>query len=305
MRPAGMSVMTATYTGRFAPTPSGPLHFGSIIAALAGFLDARRHGGRWMLRIDDLDLPRVRPGATDAILHTLESLGLHWDGEVLYQSRRGEAYRAGLRVLEEKNKLYRCYCPRRVTRGGPYPGTCRLRKDSPVSRRYALRVITGEDEVGFRDGIQGPFSLSLQDESGDFIIRRADGLFAYHLANVVDDAWQGITHVVRGADLLAAAPAQIYLQDLLGLPCLRYFHVPVALGRDGSKISKSADAGHALQHGSPVQVLLHALRFLGQEPEPALEEARLDEVLDWAVRHWRLDVVPRLPGQDVLQAFSH
>lgn len=296
--------MTATYTGRFAPTPSGPLHFGSIIAALAGFLDARSHGGRWLLRIDDLDPPRVRPGVTDAILHTLESLGLKWDGEVLYQSRRGEAYREGLRVLEEKKKLYRCYCPRRLTRGRPYPGTCRRRKDSPASRRYALRVITGADEVGFHDGIQGQFGLSLQDESGDFIIRRADGLFAYHLANVVDDAWQGITHVVRGADLLAATPAQIYLQDLLGLPSPLYRHVPVALRRDGSKISKSADAGHSLQHASPVQVLLHALRFLGQEPEPVLEQAGLDELLDWAARHWRLDAVPRLPGQDYRQAFS-
>jgi len=299
-----MAAMTATYTGRFAPTPSGPLHFGSIIAALAGFLDARSRNGRWLLRIDDLDPPRVRPGATDSILHALETLGLHWDGEVLYQSRRSESYRDGLRMLEEKQKLYRCFCPRRLTRGRPYPGTCRRRKNSPVNRRYALRVVTGADEVGFHDGIQGPFSLSLQEEFGDFILRRADGLFAYHLANVIDDAWQGITHVVRGADLLAATPAQIYLQNLLGLPSPEYCHVPVALGLDGGKISKSGDAGHALQNAAPVQILLHALCFLGQEAEAALAGARLEEVLEWAVRHWRLDAVPRLHGQDVRRAFS-
>lgn len=299
-----MAVMTTTYTGRFAPTPSGPLHFGSIVAALAGFLDARSHNGRWLLRIDNLDPPRVRPGATDAILHTLESLGLHWDGEVLYQSRRGEAYREGLRMLEEEQKLYRCYCPRRLTRGRPYPGTCRRRKNSPANRRYALRVITTGNEVGFDDGVQGAFSLSLQKESGDFIIRRADGLFAYHLANVIDDAWQGITHVVRGADLLIATPAQIYLQNLLGLPTPEYRHVPVALGQDGGKISKSGDAGHALQNATPVQLLLHALRFLGQEAEASLAEARPEELLEWAVQHWRLDAVPRVYGQDVRQAFS-
>lgn len=302
--PVEATAMTAMYTGRFAPTPSGPLHFGSVIAALAGFLDARSCNGRWLLRIDDLDPPRIRPGAVDNILHTLESLGLHWDGAVLYQSRRGEAYREGLRMLEEKQKLYRCYCPRRVTRGKPYPGTCRQRKDSPATRRYALRVITGEHKVGFDDGIQGPFSLSLREESGDFIIRRADGLIAYHLANVVDDAWQGITHVVRGADLLAATPSQIYLQGLLGTPSPLYRHIPVALGLDGGKISKSRDAGHALQHAGPVQLIHHALRFLGQEPEQALQEARLEEVLDWAVRHWRLEAIPRLRGQDYRQAFN-
>lgn len=296
--------MEPAYTGRFAPTPSGPLHFGSIIAALAGWLDARHSGGRWLLRIDDLDPPRVRPGAVDNILYTLESLGLDWDGPVVYQSRRGEVYREALQSLLERGSLYRCYCPRRLTKGRPYPGTCRHREDMPANRRYALRVIAGTDRTAFVDDIQGGYGQSLRDETGDFIVRRADGLIAYHLATVVDDAGLGVTHVVRGADLLPATPAQIHLQALLGYTDPVYRHVPVALGRDGGKISKSADAGDALQHAGPVQVIYHALRFLGQEPAPALQQARLQELLDWAVGNWRLEAVPRQPGQDYRRAFT-
>ena len=296
---ADRDAQPAAYTGRFAPTPSGPLHFGSIIAALAGYLDARRSGGRWLLRIDDLDPPRIRPGAVDNILYTLESLGLHWDAEVAYQSRRGEAYRAALTNLQERGLIYPCYCPRRLIRGRPYPGTCRSRGDAPPpTRRHALRVLAGEDRMEFEDAVQGGFSQSLQEETGDFIVRRADGLIAYHLANVVDDAWLGITHVVRGADLLPATPPQMRLQQLLGLPVPAYCHVPVALMPDGVKISKSADAGHVLQHAGAARVIVHALRFLGQSPAPALERATPEEVLDWALDNWRRSAVPAARSRD-------
>jgi glutamyl-Q tRNA(Asp) synthetase len=296
--------MEPAYTGRFAPTPSGPLHFGSIIAALAGWLDARRSGGRWLLRIDDLDPPRVRPGAVDNILYTLESLGLYWDGPVVYQSRRGEAYREALQSLQERGWLYRCYCPRRLTKGRPYPGTCRHRDDMPATRRYALRVITDAGPTVFTDGLQGEYSQSLRDETGDFIVRRADGLIAYHLATVVDEAGLGITHVVRGADLLPATPAQIQLQALLEFDVPVYRHIPVALGGHGAKISKRADAGAVLESAEPVQIILRALRFLGQSPTPALQGAGLEEVLDWAVRNWRLSRVPPERSRDYRQAFS-
>lgn len=295
----------AAYTGRFAPTPSGPLHFGSVIAAVAGWLDARHGGGRWLLRIDDLDPPRIRPGAVDNILYTLETLGLYWDGEVAYQSRRGEAYRTALETLRERGLVYPCYCPRRLTRGRPYPGTCRTReKPAATARRHALRVLAGEARIGFDDAVQGSFSQSLQEETGDFIVCRADGLIAYHLANVVDDAWLGITHLVRGADLLPATPPQRRLQQLLGLPVPAYCHVPVALTPAGIKISKSADAEEALQHAGSAAVLVHALRFLGQSPAPELARAAPREVLDWARVHWRRDAVPSRRGLDYRLAFS-
>ena len=295
----------AAYVGRFAPTPSGPLHLGSIIAALAGWLDARRSGGRWLLRIDDLDPPRIRPGAVDNIFYTLESLGLHWDDEIAYQSRRGEAYRAALASLQAGGLIYPCYCPRRLIRGRPYPGTCRVRRAAPrPARRPALRVLAGADRIEFEDAVQGGFSQLLAEETGDFIVRRADGLIAYHLANVVDDAWLGVTRVVRGADLLPATPPQIRLQQLLGLPVPAYCHVPVALTADGIKISKSADAGDVLQHAGTAAILVHALRFLGQSPPPALERANAGEVLDWAVAHWECATVPAVRGRDYREAFS-
>jgi glutamyl-Q tRNA(Asp) synthetase len=259
--------------GRFAPSPSGPLHFGSLVAALASWLDARAAGGRWLVRVEDLDRPRVLPGAADDILRTLERLGLYWDGEVIFQSRRTSLYEQALSRLRE---TYLCGCSRREIADSAvslaadgaqvYPGTCRAGLPAGRSAR-ALRIrVAGR--VTLRDRVQGTLSQDLEREVGDFVLRRADGQFAYQLAVVVDDAAQGITDVVRGADLLESTPRQIYLQRLLGLPEPRYLHVPVAVDASGDKLSKHAGARPIDERD-----LQRALRFLGQPASGTLAEA--------------------------------
>ena len=262
------------YTGRFAPSPTGPLHLGSLIAAAASWLDARAAGGRWLVRIEDLDRPRCVPGAADAILRALERLGLHWDGEVLYQGRRLEHYRAALERLAPHT--YWCGCTRReiadsslglATDGAHiYPGTCR----AGTAHKRALRIRTTSNPFVLIDRVQGRCEQVLERDIGDFVLYRADGLFAYQLAVVVDDAAQGVTDVVRGADLLDSTPRQIYLQRLLGLPTPRYLHVPVALDAAGAKLAKQTAAAPIEADAS---VLRRALGFLGQPEAATLGEA--------------------------------
>lgn len=280
------------YHGRFAPSPTGPLHFGSLVAALGSFLQARAQEGTWRVRMEDIDPPREVAGAADSILRTLEAFGLTWDGEVLYQSRRGEAYRAALADLERDGMLYACRCSRRelAPYGGRYPGFCRGRR--PSSRgRQAWRVLTDAEPIRFTDAVQGPFTQSLA-EAGDFILLRRDGYFAYQLAVVIDDAHQGITEVVRGSDLLDSTARQIHLQRLLGFATPGYVHLPVAVNAAGDKLSKQTRA-RALDPARPLPDLLAALAFLGQRPAAELADGTPGEVVDWAVRHWRLDRVPR------------
>jgi glutamyl-Q tRNA(Asp) synthetase len=268
------------YAGRFAPSPTGPLHFGSLVAAVASWLDARAARGRWLLRIEDLDAPRTQAGAADAILRALERLGLTWDGPVLYQSLRRERYAAALQALHART--YWCGCTRREVADsslglGPdgaqiYPGTCRQGLASGKTQR-ALRLRTGGGTViGFEDRVQGPQRQNVEREVGDFVLYRADGQFAYQLAVVVDDAEQGITDVVRGADLLDSTARQILLQRLLGLPPLRYLHVPVALDRFGEKLSKQTGAV-AVDPAARERWIAKALAFLGQPRAADLDEA--------------------------------
>lgn len=286
------AILHGPRTGRFAPSPTGPLHFGSLVAALGSFLEARRVGGRWLLRIEDLDTPRVVPGAADAILHSLERFALRWDGPVLYQSQRLEHYAAALERLRRLDRLYPCTCSRRhLARhspqgpGGPiYPGHCRFGPRRP-SRQPALRVRTECAPIGFHDRIQGPHAQNLEAEVGDFVVRRADGLFAYQLAVVVDDAWQGVTDVIRGSDLLDSTPRQIWLQRLLDLPTPDYAHLPVAVDGRGRKLSKQTHAPEVDQR-RPGATLVEALRFLGQTPEPELARSDAGRVLEWARVHW-------------------
>ena len=283
------------YCGRFAPSPSGPLHFGSLVAAVAGFVDARARRGRWLLRVEDLDPPRVVPGAADAILATLDAYGLHWDGAVVYQSARLEHYRAALERLRQTGLVYPCGCSRRdiaATRTGPvYPGTCRNGVSS--HRPPALRLRTDDREIAFLDRLQGRFGQRLESEVGDFVLRRADGVYAYQLAVVVDDAWQQVSDVVRGSDLLDSTPRQIYLQRLLGLPQPRYCHLPLALNRQGDKLSKQTGAP-ALDDRRPALALVAALDFLDQHPPPHLAAAGANQVLDWAVANWQPARIPAL-----------
>jgi glutamyl-Q tRNA(Asp) synthetase len=291
------------YRGRFAPSPTGPLHFGSLVAALAGWLDARAAGGEWLVRIEDLDRPRTRPGAADGILRTLAALGLDWDGEVLYQSARGDHYRAALEALRHRGSVYPCACTRTeisdsaaqlAPDGAPvYPGTCRAGLEGRSAR--ALRVLTDASPIGFEDRIQGKVMQVLERDVGDFVLWRADGLYAYQLAVVVDDCAQGITDIVRGADLLDSTPRQIHLQHLLGCPEPRYAHVPVALDAAGLKLSKQTGAS-ALDPAAGGPALARALAFLGCPPPQDLTGAAPQTLLDWGRRTWSTSRVPRRRG---------
>ena len=294
--------MDAIYRGRFAPSPSGPLHFGSLVAAVASCADARAHGGEWLVRIDDLDPPRVAPGATADIVRTLDACGMQWDGAVVYQSARADAYHAALHRLSSLNRVYPCACSRREVadsaasgiEGPVYPGTCRNGMAAGKSAR-AWRIDTRGARIEFEDAVQGRIRRDLETEIGDFVLYRADGVFAYQLAVVVDDAEQGVTDVVRGADLLESTPRQIYLQRLLGLPTPRYCHVPVALDANGDKLSKQTLAV-PIDAARPVSALHAALCFLGQQPPDSLLRSGCAALWQWAIEHWQRDRIPRMRG---------
>lgn len=290
--------------GRFAPSPTGPLHFGSLVTAVGSFCLARQAGGRWLLRIEDLDTPRVVPGAAEEIMRTLEALGLEWDGEVIWQSRRAAAYEAALARLRERGLVFACGCSRQEIlasaphpgeEGPVYPGTCR--PGLAAGRRpRALRIRVPDEVVCFADGLYGPQQQCLASAVGDFVLRRADGLFAYQLAVVVDDAESGVNQVVRGADLLASTPRQIYLHTCLGSPLPRYVHLPLVLAADGEKLSKRHGAiaeGSAPERGA---LLWRALHFLGQGVPDGLQTATPREILSWGVAHFSLDRVPLQPA---------
>jgi len=278
------------YRGRFAPSPTGALHFGSLVTALASFLDARATGGDWLVRIEDLDRPREVAGARDAILATLEQHGLHWDESPIVQSTRAPLYAQWLDRLSPHT--YACACSRRdLDRStGRYPGTCRGGLTTGLPAR-AVRVRVPDGAVKVSDRIQGPFAQDVQAMVGDFVIRRADGPFAYHFAAVVDDAESGVTDVVRGADLLDSTPRQQVLQQLLGLERPRYAHVPLAVDESGRKLSKQSQS-MPIGTARPSAGLAAALDFLGQAVPADLRGASPGELLAWATAHWNLDAIP-------------
>jgi glutamyl-Q tRNA(Asp) synthetase len=286
--------------GRFAPSPTGPLHFGSLVTAVGSYCLARQAGGRWLLRIEDLDTPRVVAGAAEEIMRSLAVLGLEWDGEVVWQSQRISAYEAALARLRERGLVFACGCSRQEIlasaphpgeEGPVYPGTCRAGL-AAGRRPRALRIQVPDEVVCFADGLHGPVEQCLANAVGDFVLRRADGLFAYQLAVVVDDAESGVNQVVRGADLLTSTPRQIYLHACLGNPLPHYVHLPLVVAPDGEKLSKRHGAvavGSARERG---ELLWQALRFLGQEMPAGLKNAPPREILDWGVTHLVLDRVP-------------
>lgn len=294
--------MSAARTvGRFAPSPTGPLHFGSLVAAAASWLDARAAGGRWLVRMEDLDRPRCVPGAADVILRQLEAYGLVWDGDVLVQSRRDDAYAAALDRLKAAGQAYPCACTRSQLAAAPrnaegeavYPGACRAGLPPGATPR-AWRVRVDDVSACFHDRVHGRLCQTLETDVGDFIVKRADGLFAYQLAVVVDDAYQGVTDVVRGADLLWNTPRQIHLQTLLGLPLPRYAHVPLVVNAAGQKLSKQTLAP-ALPESGRGAVLAEALAALGHAPPAGLADAGPAALLAWASAHWKIENVPRRP----------
>ena len=285
---------SSNYRGRFAPSPTGPLHLGSLVAALASYLDARSVGGQWLLRIEDLDTPRTVRGSADMIQRQLESHGLLWDEQVFWQGRRDPAYRVALAQLEQQELIYPCACSRaELAAAGHkeiYPGTC-AGGLSPGQAARALRLrVAGS--VQFADRGYAEQNQDLPRECGDFVIRRADGLFAYQLAVVVDDAFQGITHVVRGLDLLNSTPRQIYLQQALGLPTPVYLHLPLVLDSEGRKLAKQSGAAALLDERAEVN-LLAALEFLGLRLPQEFLGAGVAVLLAWALKNWR---VPRIAG---------
>lgn len=306
-----MFAQAAPYRGRFAPSPTGPLHFGSLVAAVGSYLDARTQGGEWLVRMEDLDRPRNVPGAADDILRTLADFGFAWDGPVLYQSTRDEAYAAALADLRARGLAYGCACSRKeiadsavhqaIDGGLAYPGNCR--HGLPAGREArAWRLRVDATETRFIDRLQGSVGQQLERDVGDFVLLRADGLYAYQLAVTVDDHFQGISDVVRGADLLDSTPRQIYLQQCWGYVIPRYAHLPVAANAAGEKLSKQTRA-RALDIERPAAELCRALRFLGQLVPEALARDQLEVVWQWAMENWQLARVPRvrsisLPADD-------
>jgi len=285
-------VATSTYRGRFAPSPSGPLHLGSLSTALASFLDARAARGLWLLRIEDIDPPREQQGASERILSSLRAHALNWDGDVVHQSRRHAAYEDAVAWLLANDHAFHCTCSRKDLHAGDghHAASC-PRSRLPPPGPAAIRLRATGTRYRFEDRILGNITLPEPAGGDDFVIKRRDGLYAYQLAVVVDDAWQGITHVVRGRDLLDSTPHQIHLHELLGGPVPRFAHAPLLLNADDEKLSKQNHAP-ALDDTLPARNLLQCLRALGQPPPPADLEHDCDAILRWAIARWHCVSVP-------------
>ena len=275
------------YTGRFAPSPTGSLHLGSLYTALARYLDARSHQGRWLLRIDDLDTPRNQIGATESIIDCLQAFGLVWDGDIIYQSQQLKAYNEVINDLQIRQQLYACDCSRKELMPSTvvYPGFCRQK--NITTGKYALRVKLIDKIINFEDGLQGLVKTNICKEHGDFIVKRKDGIIAYQLAVVVDDYLQQINHIVRGCDLLDSTAKQIYLQQLLDYPLPFYSHVPIIVDAESHKLSKQTLA-KAIDYQNPSETLFLLLQLLKQNPPIELKITRVPEILDWAISHWHI-----------------
>ncbi len=285
------------YIGRFAPSPTGDLHLGTLIAAVASYLQARSQDGQWLLRIEDVDTLREVEGASDNILKILDFYGFEWEGTEVYQSQRTELYEEALEQLTQAELTFPCTCSRKLLRqtanelNGIYPGTCRSRA-FPFHHEHAIRARVDGQTIAFEDAVMGNYKQHLANECGDFVIRRRDGLFAYQLAVVVDDELQGVTEVVRGADLLDSTPRQIFLQRALGYRQPNYLHVPLLLEPDGRKLSKSEGAVKLRRDNAAVN--LHAaLAHLGQQPPAELAHTGIDDIWQWALDNWYIAKIPR------------
>ncbi len=299
------------YIGRFAPSPTGPLHFGSLVAAVASYCDAKYNQGKWLMRMEDVDKPREMAGAAEDILRTLEAFGFEWDGDdfgskILYQSQRDAIYAEAFDTLQKQNLIYPCTCTRKEIAdssnaqgidGLIYPRTCHPKTGLKwhslrPNIHAAYRAVVLDKNISFTDIIQGEITQNLARDIGDFIIKRKDGLYAYQLAVVVDDAAQGVTHIVRGADLLDSTPRQIYLQQLLNFTThdfkkISYAHIPVVVNAGGEKLSKQTLAQAITPETAPTLVF-EALCFLGQTPPAEIKNATLNEVWHWAITNWRI-----------------
>ncbi|RDH84771.1 MAG: tRNA glutamyl-Q(34) synthetase GluQRS [endosymbiont of Galathealinum brachiosum] len=299
-----MTSTTNTYRGRFAPSPTGPLHKGSLVAAVASYLEAKKYNGQWLVRMEDVDELRNVKGAADSILRSIEAFGFEWDEDILYQTQRKEAYAEALQQLKEQNLIYPCTCSRKSLKakaasgeitsgqlGVIYPGFCTNNNFSNFKTdEYAIRIKVLEQKICFDDELLGANSQNLKADSGDFIIRRRDALFAYQLAVVVDDAFQNITHVVRGVDLLDSTVRQLYLQQCLKYNQLQYAHLPLIVHANGDKLSKQTGA-QSIGDKADIPLLVECLEFLGQNPPKELERDSLNNVWCWAMENWELNKI--------------
>ena len=305
------SLPRSRYRGRFAPSPTGALHFGSLIAAVGSYLDARSHGGEWLLRIEDVDAPRTVVGAEGAILTVLDGLGFAWDGPVVRQSDRLDLYHGVLMRLQAEGLVYPCACSRSaiaassarasIDGGLLYPGTCREGLPAGAAAR-AWRLRVPDRVIAFSDRVQGGYVQNLAQDVGDFVLLRADGQYAYQLAVVVDDAEQGVNAVVRGLDLLDSTARQIWLQECLGVPMPSYAHLPVAVNASGEKLSKQTRA-MAVDVGQGSKLLAEVMDFLGFMPPPEVRCASVSEFWSWALEVWSIANVRHVramhwPGYD-------
>lgn len=281
------------YIGRFAPSPSGPLHFGSLIAALGSYFQAKSQQGKWLVRIEDLDPPREMPGASTLILQAIEAYGLHWDGEVVYQSQRHTLYQDQIEAWLESGQAYYCDCTRKQIKqmGGFYLGTCRYKKPT-LTENCAVRLRVDTPVESFFDQKHGEIHIPKALAQEDFIIKRRDGLFAYNLAVVLDDIDQGVTEVVRGADLIEPTGRQISLYHCLHKTPVSYLHLPLAMDGNGNKLSKQNHAT-AIDIQNPKPTLLKAMRFLGFEIKQEISDASIDEIIFWGSQNWHVEQLPR------------
>jgi glutamyl-Q tRNA(Asp) synthetase len=283
------------YCGRFAPSPSGALHFGSLIAALGSYLQAKSQHGLWQVRIDDIDPPREIPGSAEDILNTLYAYGFQWDGDVIYQSKQYSAYESALSILTEKQLCYSCSCTRKEIKqqGGIYLGSCRNKQLNTNGNALRLNIDKLNQPIThFYDRLQGHVHLDEKQAHEDFIIKRKDGLYAYNLAVVIDDFNQGITEIVRGADLLPTTGKQISLYQLLNKPLPTYLHLPVAVTSSGHKLSKQNHA-LAIDKKNPIPTLLQALNFLGHRVPNSANKSNCQHILSWAIENWDLEKIPK------------
>ncbi len=280
------------YIGRFAPSPSGPLHFGSLIAALGSYFQAKANQGQWLVRIEDLDPPREMEGASSLILNTLEAYHLHWDGEVVYQSQRHDLYQQQIKQWLTNEQAYYCQCTRKQIKaaGGFYTGTCRTLKISDPTN-CAIRLRMTHPIYQFTDIHHQTLTIPKPLADEDFIIKRRDGLFAYNLAVVLDDIEQGVTEVVRGADLIEPTGRQISLYHMLGKTPVSYLHLPLALGENGQKLSKQNHAP-AIDNDNPIPALLDAMHFLGFQLEQDMRDGSIDEIIHWGCQNWQKNQLP-------------
>lgn len=280
------------YIGRFAPSPTGELHFGSLVSALASYLDARAHRGKWLVRMEDIDPPRAQPDADRQILLALEAHALHWDDSVLFQSTRTSAYQEAIDFLLDGDLAYYCSCSRLQLKGYPiYPGFCN-NKSLNAETEAAIRIRVKPETISFDDRIQGRQCEQMAEQVGDFVVLRKDGLFAYQLAVAIDDAYQKITHVIRGYDLLDSTSRQIYIQQTLDLNSPGYCHVPVLVNKDGQKLSKQNQA-QPLDLARCGNNLYRALQALNQQPPADLDNLSPREVLNWAIPNWDIGKIPK------------